>query len=172
MGFFRKFDPILGSHFLRKSLEIMKNRAWKAIPFWDLFRDGFWMGFLWKIRVFRKTAKARIRYKNSGFSVFTNFASKTALGPLQDHFRTPNRATFWSKNLLLTFLGRFRRGPKNGPRFLTYFMLNPPARRITPEPLFPSNPFPSPSKPGPKIAFIFGWVFSGNAVPFFWGPIL
>ena len=101
----------------------MKNRAWKAIPFWDLFRDGFWMGFLWKIRVFRKTAKARIRYKNSGFSVFIDFASKTALGPLQDHFRTPNRATFWSRNLLLTFLGRFRRGPKNGPRFLTYFML-------------------------------------------------
>ena len=118
--FFRRFFlemGFLGSYFLMKSPEIIKNKVWKTVLFWELFLDRFWIGFSWKMKAFWKAAEAIIYYKNSSFSVFSVFASKTAPGPPRDQFWPPECAPFSNKNLLLTLPGLVRRGSQNGSRF-------------------------------------------------------
>ena len=121
--FFRKSGSSLGSHFFLRSPEMSKNRVWKAIPIRVLFLDRFWIGFSWKMKAFWKAAEAIIYYKNSSFSVFSVFASKTAPGPPRDQFWPPERAPFSNPNRLMTLPGLLRRGSKNGSRFWRQFML-------------------------------------------------
>ena len=70
----------------------------KRIPFWDQFRNQFWMEFNLKIIVLWKVSRAIWYYKNNGFRVFKGSALQLAAEPLRDPFWTPFWKPFWSQN--------------------------------------------------------------------------
>ena len=70
----------------------------KRIPFWDQFRNQFWMEFELKIMVFGKAPRAIWHYYSNGFRVLKGSALQLAAEPLRDPFWKPFWSPFWSQN--------------------------------------------------------------------------
>ena len=70
----------------------------KRIPFWDQFRNQFWVEFELKIMVSGKVPGAIWHYYSNGFRVLKGSALLLAAEPLRDRFWTPFWSTFWSQN--------------------------------------------------------------------------
>ena len=70
----------------------------KRIPFWDQFRNQFWVEFELKIMVSGKVPGAIWHYYSNGFRVLKGSALQLAAEPLRNPFWRPFWNPFWSQN--------------------------------------------------------------------------
>ena len=70
----------------------------KRIPFWDQFRNQFWVEFELKIMVSGKVPGAIWHYYSNGFRVLKGSALELAAEPLWDPIWTQFWKLFWDPN--------------------------------------------------------------------------